>query len=74
MTKAEIIQWIMDYKQPVDDIAQFAKELGEKIKTMEFTSTNNGAAIGYAGSFNGANARYTGVYITVSNVSENSEN
>ena len=74
MTKAEIIQWIMDYKQPVDDIAQFAKELGEKIKTMEFTSSNNGAAIGYAGSFDGANARYTGVYITVSNVSENSEN
>ena len=32
MTKAEIIQWIKEYKRPIDDVAEFAKELGEKIK------------------------------------------
>ena len=34
MTKAEIIQWIKDYKRPIDDVNEFAKQLGEKIKTM----------------------------------------
>lgn len=29
MTKAEIIQWIKDYKRPIDDVADFAKQLRE---------------------------------------------
>lgn len=69
MTKAEIIQWIKDYKRPIDDVSEFAKQLGEKIKTMDFTSSNNGA-----GSLDGSNARYTGLYITVGGISEYSGN
>lgn len=71
ITKAEIIQWIKEYERPIDDVTKFTKELGDKIKMMDFTASNNGAAIGYAGSFDGDNAKYLGVYITVGNVSEN---
>ena len=53
MTKAEIIQWIKDYKRPIEDITEFSKQLVAKIKTMDFTSFNNGMAIGYAGSLDG---------------------
>ena len=53
MTKAEIIQWIKEYKRPIEDITEFSKQLVAKIKTMDFTSFNNGMAIGYAGSLDG---------------------
>lgn len=69
MTKAEIIQWIKDYKRPIDDVDEFAKQLGEKIITMDFTASNNGP-----GSLDGSNARYTGLYITVGGISEYSGN
>lgn len=41
---------------------------------MDFTASNNGAGIGYAGSLDGSNARYTGLYITVGGISEYSGN
>lgn len=36
MTKAEIIQWIKDYKRPIEDITEFSKQLVAKIKNNGF--------------------------------------
>lgn len=55
-------------------MSEFARQLGEKIKRMDFISFNNGVTIGYAGSLDGINPKDMGVYKIVSVISEYSEN
>lgn len=74
MTKAEIIQWIENYKNPADNVSEFARKLVENIKEMNFTSKNNGAAIGYDGSLNYQKKPESGLYKTANFISEQSNN
>ncbi len=71
-TIEDIIEWIKNYDNPSENIEKFAYELGEMIKDMDYTASNGGAAVGYAGatgSFKGIN---TGIYLTVDNITAGS--
>ncbi len=74
MTKAEIIQWVENYENPADNVSEFARQLVENIKKMNFTASNNGAAIGYAGSLNNQKKPETGLYKTADIISKQSGN
>ena len=74
MTTNEIIEWIYNYEKPIDNIEKFASELAGKIVQMNFVASNNGNAIGYAGSLDGTAPGATGLYLSVAEISKQSGN
>ena len=64
----DIIEWIENYDNPDENIEVFAYELGEMLKDMDYTASNGGVAIGYAGVTGNYEEISTGIYLTVENI------
>ena len=64
----DIIEWIENYDNPGENIETFAYELGEMLKDMDYTSSNGGVAVGYAGVTGNYEGVSTGIYLTVENI------
>ncbi|MDE6208949.1 MAG: calcium-binding protein, partial [Lachnospiraceae bacterium] len=71
-TIEDIIEWIKNYENPSENIEKFAYELGEMIKDMDYTASNGGAAVGYAGATGSYKGVNTGIYLTVDNLTAGS--
>ena len=71
-TIEEVIEWIKNYENPSENIEKFAYELGEMIKDMDYTASNGGAAVGYAGATGSYKGINTGIYLTVDNLTARS--
>lgn len=67
-TIEDIIEWIRNYDNPNENIEAFAYELGEMLKDMDYTASNGGAAVGYAGVTGSYKDISTGIYLTVENI------
>ncbi|MGT2718382.1 calcium-binding protein, partial [Streptococcus oricebi] len=65
-SKADIIAWLRNHA-PVDKtgLEDFARELGEQIKQMDFRASNGGAAMAYSGSTSNGKGTRSAVYLTV---------
>ncbi len=68
---SDIVAWIDDWQvtnsTPTDaDVASFADKLIEKIGQMDFRASNEGAAIGYAGTIGDS----TGVFKTIEEITK----
>ena len=72
-TIEDIIEWIENYDNPSRNIEKFAYELGEMLKDMDYTASNGGAAVGYAGATGNYDGINTGIYLTVDNVASGSK-
>ena len=67
-TIEDIIEWLENYDNPDENIEAFAYELGEMLKDMDYTASNGGAAVGYAGVTGNYEGISTGIYLTVENI------
>ena len=68
----DIIEWIKDYDNPDDNIEKFTAELIQMITDMDYTASNGGAAVGYAGLIGYSKDVKSAIYRTVENLTGNS--
>ena len=71
-TIEDIIEWIKDYDNPDDNIEKFTAELIQMITDMDYTASNGGAAVGYAGLIGYSEGVKSAIYLTVENLTYNS--
>ena len=71
-TIEDIIEWIKDYDNPNDNIEKFTAELIQMITDMDYTASNGGAAVGYAGLIGYSKDVKSAIYRTVENLTGNS--
>ena len=71
-TMEDIIEWIKDYDNPDDNIEKFTAELIQMITDMDYTASNGGAAVGYAGLIGYSKDVKSAIYRTVENLTGNS--
>ena len=71
-TIEDIIEWIKDYDNPDDNIEKFTAELIQMITDMDYTASNGGAAVGYAGLIGYSRDTKSAIYFTVENLTGNS--
>lgn len=71
-TIEDIIEWIKDYDNPDDNIEKFTAELIQMITDMDYTASNGGAAVGYAGIIGYSKDVKSAIFLTVENLTGNS--
>ena len=71
-TIEDIIEWIKDYDNPNDNIEKFTAELIQMISDMDYTASNGGAAVGYAGLIGYSKDVKSAIFLTVENLTGNS--
>ena len=71
-TIEDIIEWIENYDSPSENIEKFTAELIQMISDMDYTASNGGAAVGYAGLIGYSKDVKSAIYRTVENLISNS--
>ena len=71
-TIEDIVKWIKDYDNPDDNIEKFTAELIQMITDMDYTASNGGEAVGYAGIIGYSKNVKSAIYRTVENLTGNS--
>ena len=71
-TIEDIIEWIKDYDNPRENVEKFTAELIQMITDMDYTASNGGAAVGYAGLIGYSKDVKSAIYRTVENLTGNS--
>ena len=71
-TIEDIIEWIKDYDNSDDNIEKFTAELIQMITDMDYTASNGGAAVGYAGIIGYSKDVKSAIFLTVENLTGNS--
>ncbi len=71
-TIEDIIEWIEEYDNPNDNIEKFTAELIQMITDMDYTASNGGAAVGYAGLIGYSEDVKSAIFLTVENLTGNS--
>ena len=71
-TIEDIIEWIKDYDNSDDNIEKFTAELIQMITDMDYTASNGGAAVGYAGLIGYSKDVKSAIYRTIENLTGNS--
>jgi maltose-binding protein MalE len=71
-TIEDIVKWIKDYDNSDDNIEKFTAELIQMIMDMNYTASNGGAAVGYAGLIGYSEDVKSAIFLTVENLTGNS--
>ena len=71
-TIEDIIEWIDNYDNPKEDVEKFNAELIQMITDMDYTASNGGAAVGYAGLIGYSEDVKSAIFLTVENLTSNS--
>jgi len=71
-TIEDIIEWIEEYDNPNDNIEKFTAELIQMITDMDYTASNRGATVGYAGLIGYSEDVKSAIFLTVENLISNS--
>ena len=71
-TIEDIIEWIDNYDNPKEDVEKFTAELIQMITDMDYTASNGGTAVGYAGLIGYSEDVKSAIFLTVENLTGNS--
>ena len=71
-TIEDIIEWIENYDSPSENIEKFTAELIQMITDMDYTASNGGTAVGYAGLIGYSEDEKSAIFLTVENLTGNS--
>ena len=71
-TIEDIIEWIDNYDNPKEDVEKFNAELIQIITDMDYVASNGGEAVGYAGLIGYSEDVKSAIFLTVENLTGNS--